>query len=171
MGGALACAAAKGEARGRMLIADKDEEKAKKLAGELSCDTGSGTDAASECEFVFLGVKPQFLKGLLDEIGGALAKRTDRFVLVSMAAGVTTESIFEMLGREYPIIRIMPNTPCKSGEGMILYSPAGGATDGDVEGFLSMMAAAGRFDRLPERLIDAGCAISGCGPAVAEIRG
>ena len=45
MGGALACAAAKGEAKGRMLIADKDDKKADALSKTLCCETA---DARSQ---------------------------------------------------------------------------------------------------------------------------
>ena len=80
-----------------------------------------------------------------------------------MAAGVSVAKLEELLG-DAPIIRIMPNTPCEVGHGMILYtSNAGGRAS--VPAFLEIMAAAGRCDAIEERLIDAASAISGCGPA------
>jgi hypothetical protein len=50
---------------------------------------------------------------------------------------------------------------------MILYDISSAVTEGEKQAFLSMMEKAGRVDRLPEALIDAGCAVSGCGPAFA----
>jgi len=38
-------------------------------------------------------------------------------------------------------------------------------TNEELDGFVQAMQSAGRLDRLEEKLIDAGCAISGCGPA------
>ncbi|MCD8146036.1 MAG: pyrroline-5-carboxylate reductase, partial [Clostridiales bacterium] len=77
---------------------------------------------------------------------------------------LTIARIREMAGGDYPVIRIMPNTPASIGEGMILYA-AEGVTEEERDRFLYNMAAAGRFDALPESLIDAGSAVSGCGPA------
>ena len=75
------------------------------------------------------------------------------------------EKISEMAGGDYPIIRIMPNTPAAVGEGMILYTANELVTEDDLAQFTEAMKCAGRLDRLDEKLIDAGCAISGCGPA------
>ena len=163
MGGALAVAACKsGES---ILLADHDAAKAEALAQQCGCTAGDNAAVATECRFVFLGVKPQVLGAVLADLKPSLAARTDRVVLVSMAAGVTMDRITTELGNAYPVIRIMPNTPAAIGEGMILYTANDDVTDADETAFLELMKAAGTFDRLPETLIDAGSALSGCGPA------
>ena len=58
----------------------------------------------------------------------------------------------------------MPNTPAAIGEGMILYC-AEGVEPEEKTAFVDVMQAAGSFDELSESLIDAGSAVSGCGPA------
>ena len=70
--------------------------------------------------FLFLGVKPQGMRELLASLSDVLGARNDRFVLVTMAAGLTVKTIREMAGGDYPVIRIMPNTPAAVGEGVIL---------------------------------------------------
>ncbi len=163
MGGALAVAACKsGET---VLLADHDAAKAVALAEQCGCDAGDNAAVATGCRFVFLGVKPQVLSTVLAELKPLLAARSERVILVSMAAGVTIERITTELGGDYPVIRIMPNTPAAIGEGMILYTANDAVTADDEAAFLSLMKAAGEFDRLPETLIDAGSALSGCGPA------
>ena len=59
--------------------------------------------AARDGKYIFLGVKPQMMEGLLSEIAPVLAARTDRFVLVTMAAGLTMERIAAMAGGAYPV--------------------------------------------------------------------
>lgn len=76
------------------------------------------------------------------------------------------ETIQEMAGGHYPVIRLMPNTPAAIGKGMILYCSTKTHLD-EMVTFLHMMKEAGRFDELPENLIDAGSAVAGCGPAFA----
>lgn len=164
MGGALAKAASNKLSEGELLLANKTHAKAEKLAAELGGRAVTNQDIAEKAEFIFLGVKPQMMADMLKDIAPALAARESRFILVTMAAGLTVARIREMAGGSYPVIRIMPNTPASIGEGMILYT-ADGVTEEELAAYLDVMSAAGRFDQLPEHLIDAGSAVSGCGPA------
>ena len=86
-----------------------------------------------------------------------------------MAAGFSIARVQELAGGTYPVIRIMPNTPVAVGRGMILYTCGESVTGEEERIFLEAMAGAGRFSRLPERLMDAGSAVSGCGPAFADL--
>ena len=163
MGSALARAAAKsGE---RMLLANRTPEKAEALAAVLGAKVGTNLQAAAACEYIFLGVKPQMLPALLDELRPALLERTDRFVLVSMAAGVKTGTIRQALGFDCPVVRIMPNLPVASGTGVILLSPGAQVTEDELCELERLLQAAGLLMRMPEGQIDAGSAVSGCGPA------
>ncbi len=191
MGGALARAVAKAdsaayannssaanaggtERRYRLMLTNRTPVKAEKLAKELAdefcadaeavCDNAS---IAAEADFIFLGVKPQMMEEMLKEIAPLLSARKEQgegFTLVTMAAGLSIDRIKEMAGGNYQVIRIMPNTPASIGEGMVLYC-ADDAEEGAAEEFRLMLRAAGRLSRLPEKLIDAGSAVSGCGPA------
>lgn len=163
MGGAIAAAVAKRVGGNQVLLANKTAEKAEALARSLSCRTGMNEDAA-KCEFVFLGVKPHMMEDMLRGIAPILAE--NKPVLVTMAAGLTMQRIREMARGEYPVIRIMPNTPSGIGEGMIQYCTLD-VTQAQEKEFLSAMSGCGRLDRLPESLIDAASAVSGCGPAYA----
>ena len=158
MGGALARAV--GKTGSEVLLYDKDTARAEALAKEISA-VAADIDAVCATDYLFLGVKPNIIGAVLAEIGGKLAKNT---VLISMAAGVAIEKI-ESAVSGAKIIRIMPNTPVAYGRGMILYTANESVTESEVSGFLNIMAEAGTLDRLPEALIDAGSAVSGCGPA------
>ena len=167
MGGALAKAAAGKLAKEQILLANRTMEKAQKLAEKLGCNAVSVAEAAREGGFLFLGVKPQMMADLFESIAPILAERQDTFVLVSMAAGLTIADIWRMAGKEYPVIRIMPNTPVEVGSGLILYDASENVTEAMLSEFCDGMACAGRLDHLPEKLIDAGSAVAGCGPAFA----
>ena len=119
MGGALAGACAKRTKH--ILLANRTPAKAEALAAELNCQAADNRAVAERCDLIFLGVKPQMMGALLAELAPVLSARQDRFVLVSMAAGLTIGTIRAMAGGNYPVIRIMPNTPAAIGEGMILY--------------------------------------------------
>ena len=161
MGGALACAAAKTGAE--LYLYDRCAEKAEALAKQLGCRTASLDAMVGSCALVFLGVKPQVLPELFSELQPLLPK-AGSVTWVSMAAGVPIERIRAAL-QGAPVIRIMPNTPVGVGKGMVLYACAENVTEAAAKAFLSALSEAGRLLELPEKLIDAGCAVSGCGPA------
>lgn len=164
MGGVLAAVAAKALGGSSVYVFDKHPEKTGKLLLENSCKESGIAEIVEKCGIVVLGVKPQALPALLQTIKEPLAKRTDRFVVVSMAAGIRTSAIEAALGN-VPVVRIMPNTPCASGEGVILCSAGAFAKKEDMDAVLKMFTPAGKLLTVPEGKIDAGCAVSGCGPA------
>ena len=164
MGGALAKAASKSGGF-EFLISDNNKEKAQILAGEIGGAVSSNTEISNDADYIYLGVKPQVLPAVLEEISPILKQRKNRFVLITMAAGIKTDSICEMLTFDCPIIRIMPNTPAMVGKGLILYCGNSLVTDDDYKTFLALCEKAGGTDNLSEELIDAGCSVSGCGPA------
>lgn len=169
MGGALARAAAKALPADCITLADQCTEKAAALAKELGCGQADAVTVASTCSYIFLGVKPQVMGVMLQQVAPALAARTDAFVLVSMAAGVCMADIRKMAGGDYPVIRIMPNIPVSVGGGVILYDATENVSDDNIAVFCENMHHAGLLDRLPEKLIDAGSALSGCGPAFVSL--
>ena len=165
MGGALARAAAKAVDPQTIFLADHCVEKAEALAKELGCNVCTTQEAAQTCDYIFLGVKPQVMGTMLAQIAPVLAGRKQDFVLISMAAGICMADIRRMAGGDYPVIRIMPNIPVSVGGGMILFDTTDNVTEEAKQTFLNAMAHAGVLDQLPEKLIDAGSALSGCGPA------
>ena len=168
MGGALAHAAAQSPAPAELLLSNRTPEKAQALAQQLGASVSDNETIARTCDYIFLGVKPQMMAGMLSGIAPVLAARQDRFILVTMAAGLTMARIREMAGGNYPVIRIMPNTPSAIGEGMILYT-SDRVTEEEMHVFLDAMSGAGRLAPLEERLIDAGSCVAGCGPAFVDL--
>ncbi len=169
MGGALAHAARKRLPGDQIFLSNRTAEKAERLAKKLACQASDNASIAENADFIFLGVKPQMMADLLSDLSPILKSRKSRFILVTMAAGLTMARIQELAGGQYPVIRIMPNTPASIGEGMILYTCGEGVTSVEEAAFLEAMAGAGRLSPLPEQLIDAGSAVSGCGPAFVDL--
>ncbi len=165
MGGALVSAASKSISGDRLAICDGDSSKTDAFVKSNKAIATTAKQIAQNSQYIFLAVKPQSLKALFEEIRDVLKQRTDRFVLVSMAAGVSIETIELYSEGVYPIIRMMPNTPVAVGEGMTVYATNASVTEDDVSDFLNGLFNAGRFDRVSEGLIDAAGALSGCGPA------
>ena len=167
MGGAVATAAAKAVGGGNLFLANRTPAKAEALAAELggqACDNGT----AARQDYIFLGVKPQMMAGMLEGIRPVLRERMEKgetFTLVTMAASLTMDKIREMAGVDAPVVRIMPNLPVSIGKGVILYTASG--AEKTLPGLLEALAPAGMLLPVEERLIDAGSAVAGCGPAFA----
>ena len=165
MGGALAVAAIKALGSDRVMIADRDKEATESAAKRTGATPSTADYIARECRLVFLAVKPNVIGAVIDSIKEPLAKRVDEWAAVSMAAGVSLDSLTEMLGEGARVIRMMPNTSVAVGEGMIVYDKR--ATDEDAEVFEAAMSEAGIVSPIREELIDAATAVMGCGPAFA----
>jgi len=173
MGSALARAVADG-VKCSFYIYDKDTEKANTFIENFKETSipfervrrkyATDSEIAKKCDFIFLGVKPNVVPEVLYKIRDELAERKN-VTLISMAAGVSIATIEEYLGKKIPIIRIMPNTPVAVGAGMILWCKNELVDKRREKKFLDMLQWAGELDAIDEELIDAGCAISGCGPA------
>ena len=162
MGGAIATALSK--ATKDILLAD--HTKAEALATELGCAWGSN-EAAAACDRLFLGVKPQAMGSLLQQLQGVL--RDKKPVLITMAAGLEIATIEKMAGLKLPVVRIMPNTPVAVGKGVIQYCCNDLVDKAVMADFLQDMRFAGMLDSIDEKLIDAACSLSGCGPAFAYL--
>ena len=167
MGGAIARAVCKATDPQNVYLANRTAAKAEALAEELGCKTTVNDEVAGRCDLIFLAVKPQMMEALLAPLKFTLNERPGRFILCSMAAGLSIPRIQEMAGEDYPVIRIMPNTPASVGEGMIQYCSSHVTAEEEAE-FCKLMAPAGRLDPVPEALIDAASCVSGCGPAWAS---
>ena len=165
MGGALARAVAKKIPANAIALCDANTQKAQELASDLGANVTDLKDLAQGSAYIFLGVKPQGFEALFSELRPYLAERTERVVLISMAAGVSIAAIEAFAGVTVTIIRIMPNTPASVGEGMILYTANKNVADQEIDIFLRALSEAGKIDAIPEEKIDAASALSGCGPA------
>ncbi|WP_409297931.1 pyrroline-5-carboxylate reductase [Peribacillus sp. SCS-26] len=115
-----------------------------------------GADAA------VLAVKP---KDVIAALGAAKPHIQDDQLIISVAAGVSMESIERILGREASIIRAMPNTSAaigKSATALAVNERAGSRQADDVHKIFSTI---GIVSQVEESQLDAVTGLSGSGPA------
>lgn len=172
MGGALAEAVCRAKGGESVIIFDHNEEKMRALSEKTGCIAAKGArQAISAAKFIFMCVKPkalpEALRGLKPYFEEAGAKG-DKKVLVSVAAGVSTESIEAVLSEgkiKMPVIRLMPNTPVMVGRGLVLVMPGAGARDEDVRELMDALSDAGETELFDEKLVDAATPVFSCSPA------
>lgn len=167
MGGTLADAVAKTVGGENVAVYDCDENKSLALQTARGVAVLEGTALVRACKFVVLGVKPQVMEVALAPLKDGFAEN-EGVVLITMAAGLSIAAIRAMAGGEYPVIRIMPNTPCALGKGVILYATDGVSAD-EEKAFLEAFAGAGYLDKVTENDVDGAGALTGCGPAFAYV--
>ena len=122
----------------------------------------SNEEVVKRADVVLLAVKPAQVRQVLSEIKDQL---TVNKLLVSIAAGVSTACIEEMIEQGVPVVRVMPNTPCLVGQGFSAVAAGRAASVEDEEVVAEMLAAVGEVCRVPESYMDGVTALAGSGPA------
>lgn len=119
---------------------------------------------AENCEMIVLCVKPQFIGGVFEDI-----KKVDLTgkTIVSIAAGISIDTIKNSIGGNVPVIRIMPNTPAMVLEGMscICYSEDPAPGDEAKEDVLKLFNCVGKTQVISETLMNAAICANGSSPA------
>ena len=116
---------------------------------------------AIDSDVIFIATKPNYVAQVLEEIKDEL---TDDKLIVSIAAGVSTEKIQKIIGTKR-VIRVMPNTPALVQEGMSGVCKGEFATEEDAQFVMNLLSNIGKVIEVEESQIDIVTAISGSGPA------
>ena len=119
-------------------------------------------EIALKAQVIILAVKPYQIAEVLGELKSAL--NADH-LLISVAAGISTEFILHNSIETLKVIRVMPNTPAFVGEGMTAVSKGKMASVDDVALTCDLFSSIGRVAILNESQMDAATALSGSGPA------
>jgi pyrroline-5-carboxylate reductase len=147
---------------GEVCASDINNERLGYIAGEYKiCPENSNSGLAARSSIVILSVEPQNISEVLEEIKDSL---TNDAVVISIAAGITAETIAGALGK-VQVIRVMPNMPALVGNGMSgIYST--NATADSLQMAVKLFSAVGKTIVVEsEELINALTAVSGSGPA------
>lgn len=119
-------------------------------------------EVARKAQVIILAVKPYQIKEVLGELKPSLSAN---HLLISVAAGISTEFILKNSSEEMRIIRVMPNTPAFVGEGMTALCRGKMASNEDILLASELFSSIGRVVILDEIQMDAATALSGSGPA------
>ncbi len=125
----------------------------------------AATDNAQVCalaDVIVLAVKPQIVDKVLGQIAPHFRQQS---LLVSVAAGVSTNAIESKMPARTRVIRSMPNTAATVLAGATGLCKGSNATDEDVTTAERFFSSVGRTVVLEESLMDAVTGLSGSGPA------
>ena len=145
-----------------LVVGEKRPERAAELREKYAVKVVDQLAEAATADTVALVVKPQDMGEVLGEIGPLVSAGQ---LVVSLAAGITTDYIERHLPDGVAVVRVMPNTPALVDEGMAAISPGTHCDEEHLVRAEQLLATTGRVVRVPEKQQDAVTAISGSGPA------
>ncbi len=119
-------------------------------------------EAAAQADIVILSVKPQRLEKVIAGISGKLKPGV---LVLSILAGVPIRKIEKGLDVA-AIVRAMPNTPARIGQGITVWTSSAGVSDQQKELSRQILLALGQEVFVEEEdYLDKATALSGTGPA------
>lgn len=137
-------------------------DRAKALTESSGCRTSlDPVEAITGQKVVVIATKPHDVPKLLDVVAPAI---TTGQVVVSVAAGVPIRTFEERMDG-VAVVRAMPNTPARVGEGVTGIAPGTHANDEAIAAARAILEAVGIVYVLDEAQMDAVTAVSGTGPA------
>lgn len=121
------------------------------------------TSAIGHADVIIIAVKPQSVAATLTGIAGEINGKP---LLISVAAGIRMHTLEKLAGRQFPIVRVMPNTPALIQAGASTLYANGVATTSQRDLAEAIMRSVGMAIWLEdEALMDTVTALSGSGPA------
>ncbi len=145
---------------GNIMIYDTDETKVSILVSETGVKRANSTeDIIKFSELTILSVKPDVIISIAPDF------ISYQGIIISIAAGISINTLLNHAGSDKKIVRAMPNTPVNTGYGMTVLSRSKNISDNELEHASSIFTAVGEVLIMDEKHMNAVTAISGSGPA------
>ncbi len=146
-----------------IIASEPNKEYAHKIEKNLGIKiVHNNREAASQADIILLAVKPFVVKEVLTEIED---KIDETKLIITIAAGISTAKVEEILEKKARVIKVMPNTPALLGYGMSAVCKGEHAKAEDFEEVVKIFESVGRVIKAKEQDIDAITGVSGSGPA------
>lgn len=138
---------------------EKLKQKSKGTGVDIREDNLS---VARDADILFLGVKPFLIVDIIREIKDAVK---DDAIIISIALGVSLEEMTEAFGRPMKLVRAMPNTPARVGEGMTIYNSTDELSLQEEAAVLDLFTSFGIAQRVQDSQFPGAGSLTGCSPA------
>ena len=148
---------------GQILASDPAEAARDAFGNTVGARTTvSNQKVVEAADILFLAVKPNLVSSVLGEIRSNLHSK---HLLISIAAGISLQTLEASLNQGARVVRVMPNTPALVGASATGFATGTNATPEDADLVRKLFSAVGKAFQLEERLLDAVTGLSGSGPA------
>ncbi len=103
----------------RLYMSNRSQSKLNRMAQRYGINPCKNNEELVDiCDMIFLCVKPQDIVEAVEPIAMSF---DDSKVIISLAAGIPLNRLSKMFSEAKYIIRLMPNIPCRIGEGVVGY--------------------------------------------------
>lgn len=149
----------------KLIATDPSKEQRSYVSEQFKITTlEDNKHAADSADVILLAVKPQVMHEVVSDIADTINGRSK--LIISIAAGVTLDSIINWLASPTAIIRVMPNTPALIQAGAAALIANEHASDNQRNTAEAMMRSVGTAIWLNnEEQMNTVTALSGSGPA------
>lgn len=156
---------ASGHSATHLWVSDTNEDTLQSLASLLKVNcTVNNNELISEVDVAVLAVKPQILRDVAEQI--AMSLKNKNVLVVSIAAGISQQSLSQWLGGNIAIVRCMPNTPALVQTGATALHANARVTSEQQDLAENILRSVGiALWVAHESELDAVTAVSGSGPA------
>jgi pyrroline-5-carboxylate reductase len=118
---------------------------------------------AKEASIIIVSVKPAVINEILDQIKPYITKEK---LLISVAAGVKINAIKDVLGLNYPVVRVMPNICAEVGKSISCWMKSAEVSDSQTEKVKYILSSIGEEVMIDdEKFFSEITVIAGSGPA------
>ncbi len=122
----------------------------------------SNAAVATKSDILVICVKPTLVPEVLAEVADSISPET---LVISVAAGLSTQLLESNLGSKARVIRAMPNTPCLVQEGATGLCLGKNAGAKEAELAKAVFEPVGKTFLIPESQMNSLTGLSGSGPA------
>ncbi|ACO04049.1 MAG TPA: pyrroline-5-carboxylate reductase [Persephonella sp.] len=146
-----------------IIVSDIDPERVKQIVNRYNvAGTESNRKVVDLSQLIILAVKPKDIENTLEPLKDLFDEGK---IVVSVLAGVKIERIKNILGKDIPVVRVMPNTPAVIGEGAVGISFDPVIDQEKRKEIKDLFSSVGLAIVVEESLMDAVTGLSGSGPA------
>ena len=148
-------------------VSDLDEKKCEDMKSLGVSVTTDNTEVVKCSDIIILAVKPNIYPNVLEKISH-IAKVSNK-VFVSIAPGISIDSIKSFFIDDVKVVRTMPNTPALVGEGMTVASYKAPVMPQDFEKVARILACIGKVEVIEEKYMNQVVALNGSSPAYVYV--
>ena len=145
-----------------LIVSNRSNEKLEVIAQYGVKTTMDNQAVAMKAEILIIAAKPHQYREIIVEIKPYMLPDT---IVVSIAAGLTIDTLEGYFGESVKLIRTMPNTPAFVMEGMTAIMPNRRVTPEEIGQISTLFSTFGETEIIDESLIDAFIAVAGSSPA------
>lgn len=142
---------------------DQTEKQVGQTTFYIGANDTASQNALKSCDIVILSVKPQVMEPVCNSYKDFISADA---LIISVAAGISSQRYATFFGHEQPVIRAMPNTPCAVGKGVTGVAPNTNCSEAQIDLAMTLLGVSGEAVRVKDDdEIDRLSAVSGSGPA------